>query len=902
MTPRFIQTFFDPDVSLTLAGGKGLNLARLTQAGFPVPAGWILTTDAYHSFCSQNGLREVIRAALDGLNIEDPSALEEASARLRAAFSAGRIPEAVKQELLAAWRELGAAACAVRSSATAEDLPGVSFAGQQDTYLNIRGETNLLEAVRRCWGSLWSPRAIAYRARQGIEQEGLALAVVLQVMINSQVSGVMFTANPVSGLRKEIVIDAAYGLGEALVSGQVEPDHYTVQANGAVEKRLGSKDFSLHPSAGSGLDPRRQDRRAQQALSDEQIAELADLGKRIEQIYGEPQDIEWALEGGRFYVLQSRAITTLYPLPARADDGCLHIYFAFSAVQGMPLAMTPVGIDLLRAAFAKGAGLFGLKRTAETQGALFEAGFRLFSDATTLVRSPLGRKVIPTVLSFVEPTLRQILLSLWDDPRLLPVRKRTYPITYLRLGRFFLPAIINVARILISPQHQVQRRKDWLETQIDRLTAEINHLPDDPAARLSAAIRLTDALVASLPAVLRKLIPCIAAGMASYNAVYQLSRRLPGETLPPGQDGAQLAVKVTRGMPGNATTEMDLKLWQTARVIRGDPDARRLFQTSEPAELARQFLAGQLPPAAQNSITDFLKIYGMRGVGEIDMGRPRWQDDPGPIFEILASYLAIEDEHAAPQAVFERSVMEAETAVATLTRAARQTRAGWLKSRLIRFFAGRARAILGMRESPKFFIVRMTGHLRSLLLRCGADLAGAGVLSRPDDIVFLTLAELKQLASGQSENWKEKTAARRAGYDREMRRKLLPRVMLSDGRCFYEGLANHPDAGAHLLTGSPVSPGLVEAPVRIVHDPRSAGLQPGEILVCHGTDPAWTPLFLAASGLIMEVGGMMTHGAVVAREYGIPAVVGVDQAMQRLKTGQVVRLNGSSGFIEIVNP
>jgi phosphohistidine swiveling domain-containing protein len=224
---------------------------------------------------------------------------------------------------------------------------------------------------------------------------------------------------------------------------------------------------------------------------------------------------------------------------------------------------------------------------------------------------------------------------------------------------------------------------------------------------------------------------------------------------------------------------------------------------------------------------------------------------------------------------------------------------GWLKEKQLRKAARRVRILLGARETPKFTAVRAMGFVHNALLACGAEFVAVGTLLRPDDLFFLHVAELAALSRHEEQDWKTLVAGRRQTYEREHRRRQVPRVLVSDGRVFYEGVGVETDR-ADLISGSPVSPGVVEGNVRVVLNPRGAQLEPGEILVCPGTDPAWTPLFMAAGGLVMEVGGMMTHGSVVAREYGIPAVVGVHQATLRLKDGQRIRLDGSSGKIIIL--
>jgi pyruvate,water dikinase len=293
--------------------------------------------------------------------------------------------------------------------------------------------------------------------------------------------------------------------------------------------------------------------------------------------------------------------------------------------------------------------------------------------------------------------------------------------------------------------------------------------------------------------------------------------------------------------------------------------------------------------------------YGMRGTGEIDFGQPRWREDPLPVMHTLKSYLQI-DPQAAPDAAFARGEKSALEAVETIAANARHQPLGRWKERQVRAaIAERLRALMGARESPKFLAVRIIGIAREEMLTVGREFTQAGTIDRADDLFFLRISELDALARGEQRDWRAVIAARRKAYEREQRRRQVPRVLVSDGRAFYEGFSPGAEGG-NVIAGSPVSPGVVEGPVRVVLDPAKTRLLPGEILVCPGTDPAWTPLFMAAVGLITEVGGMMTHGSVVAREYGIPAVVGVDRATQRLKDGQRVRLDGSQGTITLIDP
>jgi pyruvate,water dikinase len=890
-----ILLFISSEATLETAGGKGANLARLTRAGFNVPAGFILTTAAYRAFVTANGLDASLQTALADLTADDPAQLEAASAQIRAAFAAGKLPAEIEQDLQAAYGELNRKSeienpqsVAVRSSATAEDLPDLSFAGQQDTYLNVIGEAQLREAVVNCWSSLWTARAIGYRLRNQIPHAEAALAVVVQEMVPSEVSGVLFTANPLTGLLSESVIDATFGLGEALVSGQVEPDHFVVDVfSGALRGvTLGAKAVSTRGKTGGGVESVLEDAGGKQTLSEDEIRQLVAAGQKIQAEYGAPQDIEWAFAGGKLFILQSRAITSLFPVPSVSFDP-LRIWFSFGAVQGLVGPLTPLGQDTILQVAAGAARIFGLKLNPAELDYFEVAGERIWIKISNVIRHPLGSRIFGAALGIIEPSVGQILRPLTADPRLGMGQGRFTFSTARRLAGFVLPVLAQLVRNLLRPETARARFDALIE---NRLAAGRIPPAADRFGRLANVIAfIRDQVAGALPFLLPKFIPVLGPSMAALNLLNELS--------------PERALDVTRGLPRNVTTEMDLALWETARVLGTDAAAGALFRATDAPELASRYRNGSLPSAAQTAVARFLERYGVRGVGEIDFGQPRWREDPTPVMHTLQSYLQIDPEFG-PDVVFARGEQAALEAVEQIAAEVRQRPGGWLKEKLVRAAARRIRLLMGARESPKFFAIRTMGIARKALLEVGQEFVAAGVIDRAEDLSFLNLAELDQLAGKGGRPftptpWKLLIADRRAAYERELRRRQVPRVLVSDGRAFYEGLGAATDTGEG-LSGSPVSPGVVEGIVHVVLDPRGTQLVPGEILVCPGTDPAWTPLFMAAGGLITEVGGMMTHGSVVAREYGLPAVVGVHQATLKLKNGQKIRVDGTTGRIVIL--
>lgn len=880
--------------SLPLVGGKGANLGEMTQAGFPVPPGFCVTTAAFHQFRNACEQQEELYAALDSIAANDVAAARQIGQQVRETLRSVPIPEEIATAVSQTWQQLGCEhSYAVRSSATAEDLPGASFAGQQDTYLNVRGEETLLTAVRDCWISLFTDRAILYRIQNGFDHRQVALSVVVQRMITPDVSGILFTADPVSGARHIASIDASYGLGEALVAGLVSADLYKADRRAwqVIEVKVGEKELAIRPSPDGGVREETipEPARAARVLNDGQAIILAEIGDRIARHYGRPQDIEWALAQGKFYILQSRPITALYPLPARMPPEPLRVMFSFAAVQGMLDPLTPLGRDTIKGIFAAAArDTFAYRHVQlDNQQLLLKAGERLWGNITPLISHPIGRQLTERVLPAIEPAAAQALASFWDDPRLLPRRGWFRFSTFFHVAYGFLPMI---GRLLTALRHPEQTRAQ-IQQMSDQIVADL-------ATRAATAVTLSEQIAlyhemleVTFPVVIPTFVPTVAGGMAPFKLLEKLAKSV-------GHD----ALVLMRGLPHNVTTEMDLALWHTAQQIKGDETAANHFSATEAAQLAADYLAGELPPAAQTAVTHFLAQYGMRGLAEIDIGRPRWQEEPTPVMQSLQSYLRIDDPARAPDTMFARGAAEAEAAIDNLVTTLRQTPSGPLKAHLAQAAAIRLRALAGLRESPKFLIIRLFGIVRDSMLECGQTLVNAGVLKSADDLFFLHVAELEQLAQGVERDWRGLINGRRQLYAQEKRRRQIPRLLLSDGRAYYEGVTALTDeaAEAGVLVGSPVSPGVVEGRVQVVLDPYSTQLAPGDILVCPGTDPSWTPLFLTAVGLVMEVGGLMTHGSVVAREYGIPAVVGVHQATTRLQTGQRIRVDGTNGRIQIL--
>ncbi|MEQ4519640.1 PEP/pyruvate-binding domain-containing protein [Pseudarthrobacter sp. B907] len=878
---------------LAEVGGKAANLGELLRAGLPVPAGFCLTTQAYRRATEGAGL-DAVHTSLAAASPEDLPGLAALAAAARRLVLAADVPADVVQAVSEAYAVLGPdVPVAVRSSATAEDLPFASFAGQQDTFLNVVGIEAVLAAVRECWASLWTDRAVSYRASHGISPAAVSLAVVVQRMVDAATAGVLFTANPVTGRRHEAVIDASPGLGEAVVSGAVNPDHFVIDSatRRILERRIGSKAVAIRPLPGGGtkriIQP---DAGTRPCIDDSGLLALELLGRRAEVHFGAPQDLEWAIDdGGAAWLTQSRPITTLYPLPERQHaPGGTRVYLCFSLAQGLTRPLTPMGLAGFRliASSVARAAHFEVPVPHDGPSPYAAAGQRLFFDLTPVLRNGVGRALVPRVFDVMEARSAAVLRSLFDDPRFSVTSRSPW-----RLLRHVVPVAAramvpeSLLRALVRPEAALRRAERFGERFRAALVV--------PAG--STAVQRLDHVERILGRELFPVVPNILPLPALGFALLAAAGRLLGTSAGPGT-----LQPVLRGLPHNVTTEMDLALWQLAETIRADDGAAAVFEGTGPdaeavPELARRYRARELPAVVQSGLAGFLGRYGHRAVAEIDLGVPRWSEEPAHILGVLANYLRLEDPGLAPDRQFSKAAGDAEAQVQRLAAAAGQR--GRLRAALVRAALKRTRMFAGLRELPKYHIVEALAAVRAQLQAIGTELAAAGRIADADDIFFLDLVEAREALAGRTLH--AVVEVRREDYARELGRRHIPRVLLSDGT-EPEALRSRTSgtgADAGVLNGTPASAGTVTAAARVILDPQGARLEPGEILVAPSTDPGWTPLFLTAGGLVMEMGGPNSHGAVVAREYGIPAVVGVPDATTLIATGQRITVDGGEGSV-----
>ncbi|MGH8795376.1 MAG: PEP/pyruvate-binding domain-containing protein [Stackebrandtia sp.] len=830
-----------------LVGGKAANLGEMIAAGMAVPQGFCVTTRGYGEAVDVDDVAE----ELERTPAEDATRLTRLAEAARNKILQTPVPDSLRAAIVTRYERLGAdGPVAIRSSATAEDLPHASFAGQLDSYLNIAGGDAVVDAVRRCWASLWTERAVHYRAANDLGHSGIGVAVVVQSMVDAQVAGVLFTANPITGRRTQMVVDAAPGLGDALVSGAITPDHYLLD------------DESPHSDG---------------CLSAARLEEIRVLGRRLEDHFGSPQDAEWAVDAdGKLWLTQSRPITTLFPLPKTSRPG-VRAFLSVSAAQGVLQPLTPMGMSVMRMSGAAMWNEAGLKADPiDGLEGFVDAGGRMYADLTKMLRSKRTRKNLPEQMQIYGPRVTRSVTRLLDDPRFTP--QGGMPIrmsSALKVGaRYTIPALTGVARALLRPAAARARAQRMAERIEQNTTAPTE-------ATTAERLRFVEG-------VSRKIM-----GREMMDVVWVLFAAGIAVLAPPkllgrfAEESELLAV--LRGMPHNVTTEMDLRLWRTAVALEAH---RELLQDAPPDELAARFREGTLPSPLAEAVSEFLEAYGRRAAAEIDVGVPRWSEEPAPVFAALANYLRVDDPRHAPDRRFQTAAAEAEATIDALYARARRRRP--LRARLARFYLRRARELSGLRELPKFASLHGYGQIREQLLLIGDALTRQGVLDRADDVMFLDVREARAAVDGV--DLRGLIGRRRVVHEREMRRRYVPMVLLSDGTDPETEVA--PVAAADgVLVGMAAAPGKVTGAARVVRDPNGARLEPGEILVAPSTDPGWTPLFLTAGGLVTETGAANSHGPTVAREYGIPAVIGVPAATERIRTGQIITVDAYAGTV-----
>jgi rifampicin phosphotransferase len=851
-----------------VVGAKAAKLAALSHIdGMQVPNGFCVTTDAFRQVMADASSVHDRLDRLSRLEPENQDAIRTMSSEIRRRIEGMTVPADLVTAIGRALTRLGDhAAYAVRSSATAEDLPTASFAGQQDSYLNVVGRGAILSCIRRCWASLFTERAVTYRLQNGFDHRKILMAVLVQQMVFADAAGVMFTADPVTSDRKVVCIEAGFGLGEGLVSGTGNADIFTVRNDEVVTKTLATKRNAICASSTGGtrtqaIEPERQQ---QPALTDAQVVRLARLGRRVEAHFGCPQDIEWCLVDDRFQLVQSRPITTLFPIP-EVDDRDNHVYVSVGHQQMMTDAMKPLGLAFWQ---------------LTTPRPMAEAGGRLFVDVTRALASPASRAGILDMLGRSDPLIKDALQ------------------TVLERGDF-----IELSED--GPEGDAAAAVTSTVEADPRIVAELIERSEVSVAALARDIRtksgpaLFDFILDDLQELKRILFAprshqVIMVGM---EAAWWLN-----DHLAQWLDERNAADVLTQSVPHNVTSEMGLALLDLADAMRPHPDVVAFLQRVEDDSTDDSFVAElvTLPGGreAQAAIRSYLDKYGMRCTGEIDITRPRWSEQPATLVPTILNNIK-NFEPGAAERRREEGRGEARKKEQELLTRLRALPDGRQQADETKRMIERVRTFAGYREYPKYGMVSRYFIYKQALLNEAERLAEAGAVCDKEDVFYLRFEEFRDAArTGQVDH---ELIRRRRDAFRSYQALTPPRVLTSDGEGI-TGAYRREDLPPGALPGLPVSAGTVEGRARVIVDLAQADLEAGDILVTAYTDPSWTPLFVAATGLVTEVGGLMTHGAVIAREYGLPAVVGVENATRLIRDGQRIRVHGTEGYVELLPP
>lgn len=857
-----------------LVGGKAAHLGELMAlTGTDVPPGFCVTTAAYRRLVADDPAIESQVSALADRSATDHQAVRAESEAIRQSIEAVALPGDLVASVTAALTQLGeGVAVAVRSSATAEDLATASFAGLQETYLNVVGSQAVLEHLRRCWASLFTDRAVAYRVSNGIDSATEEMAVVVQAMVDAEVSGVLFTADPLSGNRKVAVVEATYGLGEAFVAGVVEADRFTVRDGQVVDRVVATKQDVVVSSSAGGTEVQPVDaaRRDEPALTDEQVLRLVELGRRIEAHLGAPQDVEWCLVDGTFRIVQSRPITTLFPVPVpEVDDDEPHVYVSVGHQQMMTDAMRPLGLSLWQ--------LTALPP-------MYEAGSRLFVDVAAQLSIPAARAAMLDLFGQADPLFRDALEQVLGQTDLIPLDPEA--------DQSAPPAGPPGGGQAPPPPPPLATDPAVVDELVGRAEADLAALRDELDAVSGPA--LFDAIRDDLRRRKHELRDPVRhqVVMAGMEAAWWIDEHVR-EWL--GDEHASDVM--TLSAPGNPTSEMGLALLDVADAVRPHAEVVAfLEQVGDDDGFLDDLRSLPGGTEARDALRTWLDRYGVRCVGEIDITRDRWIERPSTLVPVLLDDVR----HFQPgeaERRFADGERRAEEAARALLARLRALPDGEQKAQDTAEQIDRLRTFIGYRERPKFDIISRQHAYKEALLREIRALVDEGVLTDVDDAWYLRFEELqevvrtRQVADGL-------VAARREQHrvDEPLR---PPRVITSEGECF-QGSHRRDDLPEDALVGLPVSGGTVEGRARVVFDMTDADLQPGDVLVTPFTDPSWSPVFVTVAALVTEVGGLMSHGAVVAREYGLPSVVGVERATQRIEDGQRIRVHGTAGWVELL--
>ncbi|UCD85870.1 MAG: hypothetical protein JSU92_06650 [Deltaproteobacteria bacterium] len=868
-TPLVIPLKSLSKTDLPLAGGKAVNLGELISRKFPVPDGFLITTGAYRQFLQSQGLGEQIVDILKSSGGNHRAASAGVTELIMGKPVPGAVADAARESLSRLGEDKPVA---IRSSATAEDLKDASFAGIHDTYLNICGIEDVLKHLRLCWASLWSERAMAYRDRAGIEHMKADMAVVVQRMLRPEVSGVMFTTNPLTAHPGEIVIEAARGLGEGVVSGEVQPDNFVLRKSTGEIKRYRPSDESH--SETTTREP---------CLPAEDLKALAGLGHRLERELGSRQDVEWAIEKapgdshGRIALLQSRPITTLPPEDKPVFTRKMGDQYWTDVIA--PFTFT-CGVDwIVEGTFKPMVRAFGLKNLAELDF------FRLYKSHLYM-NTRMAREGITMFPRSARKQFTDSMGSPHDDDYFLEAPYRP------------LRGLISMIKAHLNDKHSGMSRnlrslKDWGRSIKDRTDRLLRRLEDSPSI---------DELMKMFDEVDRMGIEhfeIIRWGHASYSTALTDTLRAMCESWADDTDGS-LFLRITGYLGESATMKTDQALWETAREIGNDSQARELLLTLPPEEAAQRILEGNEFPAARQALRSFLDDYGHRTTSR-DITVPHWREAPGQVVSVIKGILA-EEMPASPREKSEAARRRTEQA---LTEALACIRRKWYGTLVRRWFvrtAEQARIFIGYRENQRFTLDRIMLLMRRLVIALGDWLVKEGQLDHPEDAFYLERNELTAAVRARhlAPDIRRQIPDRRR--ELKVNRDRLPPTYIIGSFEFEIPEAQKAALPPGVYSGLNAAPGIIDGPARVLTElVDSHELREGDILVTESTDPAWGAAFMKVAGLVMETGGLLSHGAILAREFGVPAVTHVSGATHLIRTGDLLRVDGTRGRVTVLS-
>ena len=858
MKPYTLQ-LSDVQADLDTVGGKGMSLAKLARAGLPVPGGFHITTVAYREFVNINALQIKIDAALRSADPALPATLETASVTIGKFFAQAEIPGELANAIVNAYAELPGSnpAVAVRSSATAEDLPDASFAGQQETYLNISGADQVLEATKKCWASLWTARAIGYRARQGIGAEGVALAVVVQLLINAEAAGIMFTANPINGNHDETVINAAWGLGEAVVGGAVTPDTITIKnSDGSLISRETAEKLVMTVRTEFGTEEQIVPTSLKNipVLSDEKAVELARFGTQIEELYSMPMDIEWTLADGKFAIVQARPITAMpeapldWPLPDPKG-----VYMRTSIADLMPKALSPLFVTL---------GIPTLRKQMNPLAKRVIGG-----------NPDLGPYYFTNINTYAYMNSKFPLQTWgWILFRMIPA----YP--------GLIRGLVPFWRQELHPEYQefVAGKKDLVPAQMSaaELWREAQALFD------AAAYYMDGLMFATMGA-------SSGSELLLTNAYNKLAK----------QDGDPEAVTLLMGW-NNIPVRSEKSLYNIALWIQKDKSLAEYILNTPTKELVEIPETGN--PAISSQFTEFtsqLQIH-MATFGhvvfQLDFAEDLPRDHPEMMLETIKMYLRGEgaNPHERQQISEKKRVETTEKTLARLKGIKL-----WLFSIALKW----GQSLAEVREDALAEMGLAYPKMRELLHELGQRFVEATATGNAKDIFWLKKEEIQscveKLENKQTLDNLTAQVEKRKVFNKKVSQVTPPPMIPIKERVMgfkVDMMISQTEESqiGNLLKGVPASAGRITAPACILHGPEDFDqMHPGDVLVAGTTTPAWTPLFAMASAVVTDIGGPLSHGSIVAREYGIPAVMGTGVATRRIQSGQIITVDGGKGEV-----